>query len=123
MRMPPTSNSLLSPHDVAQTSCTDPASMPRRIAEDLERLLGEARPRLLRLAQLNGVPPFATDDVVQEVLLEAWRSLKNLREPSRFDAWLDGICRNVSRRHLRAERDYVRRIEPLVVQRSEANSE
>ncbi len=121
--MPPTPNSLLSPQDVVEVSSTDSATLQRRITEDLEHLLGEARPRLLHLAQLNGVPTFAADDVVQEVLLEAWRSLENLREPSRFDAWLDGICRNVSRRYLRAESGHVRRIEPLAVGRTEANGE
>jgi DNA-directed RNA polymerase specialized sigma24 family protein len=40
---------------------------------------------------------------VQETLLEAWRSLPNLREPERLSAWLDGICRNVCKRHLRAQ--------------------
>lgn len=121
--MPPTSNSLLSPRDVAESSATDSATLQRRIAQDFERLLGEARPRLLRLAQLHGVPLFAADDVVQEVLLEAWRSLEHLREPGRFDAWLDGICRNVSRRHLRAESGAARRIESLATGFGTPNSD
>ncbi|HLY32879.1 MAG TPA: sigma-70 family RNA polymerase sigma factor, partial [Ktedonobacterales bacterium] len=35
---------------------------------------------------------------------EAWRSLDQLRDATRFDAWLDGICRNVCRRHDRESR-------------------
>src|SRR5579885_397406 len=102
MSMPATSPSMLLPCDPAMVAADIRALQRQRISEDFERLLSEARPRLLYLAQRNGVPASAADDVVQEVLLEAWRSLEHLREPSRFEAWLDGICRNVSRRHLRA---------------------
>lgn len=31
--------------------------------------------------------------------MEAWRRIEHLRDPHRFDAWLDGICRNICRRH------------------------
>jgi RNA polymerase sigma factor (sigma-70 family) len=62
-----------------------------------------ARPRLLRLAHLNGIGPDGAEDVVQETLLQAWRSLPKLREPQRLSAWLDGICRNVCKRHLHAK--------------------
>ncbi len=65
---------------------------------DMEQLFTEARPRLLRLARLNGMTTDVADDVVQETMMEAWRHLDNLRDPQRFDAWLDGICRNVCRR-------------------------
>jgi len=56
----------------------------------------------LRLAQVQGVRQEAVDDVVQETLVEAWQHLANLRDPARFDAWLNGICRNVSLRWLRS---------------------
>jgi len=64
----------------------------------VEERVAAARPRLLRLAQLNGVASDAVEDIVQETLLEAWYHLSYLREPSRVDAWLDGICRNMCRR-------------------------
>src|SRR5579863_9419593 len=67
----------------------------------MEQLFTEARPRLLRLAHLNGMTPDVADYVVQETMMEAWRHLDNLRDPQRFDAWLDGICRNVCRRQIR----------------------
>jgi RNA polymerase sigma factor (sigma-70 family) len=66
---------------------------------DMEQVFTEARPRLLRLAQLNGMSPDIIDDVVQETMLEAWRHVEQLRDPQRFNAWLDGICRNVCRRY------------------------
>jgi RNA polymerase sigma factor (sigma-70 family) len=67
------------------------------LAVDLESVLAAAQPRLLRLAQQHGVSPDAADDVVQEALLVAWHRLCDLRTPERFDAWLDGICRNMSK--------------------------
>jgi RNA polymerase sigma factor (sigma-70 family) len=70
---------------------------------NLSALLEQARPRLLRLARLNGIGVDLAEDVVQETCLEAWRHLDRLREPARFVSWLDGICRNVCRRRARAQ--------------------
>ena len=62
---------------------------------DIEQTLAAARPRLSRLAQRRGIAPDAVDDVVQETLVEAWKHLNALRIPESFNAWLDGICRNM----------------------------
>ena len=75
---------------------------PMTLSADLDALLAEARPRLLRLARLHGIAADLAEDVVQETCLEAWRHLERLREPERFAPWLDGICRNVCRRQARA---------------------
>src|SRR5262245_57323971 len=72
------------------------------LSANLDALLEEARPRLLRLARLQGIAADLAEDVVQETCLEAWRHLERLREPERFAPWLDGICRNVCRRQARA---------------------
>ncbi|MHC4982231.1 MAG: RNA polymerase sigma factor [Planctomycetota bacterium] len=40
-------------------------------------------------------------DVVQEAFLQAYRSLRKLREPARFSGWLHGIVKNTARRALR----------------------
>ncbi|HKD75283.1 MAG TPA: sigma-70 family RNA polymerase sigma factor, partial [Ktedonobacterales bacterium] len=47
---------------------------------------------------LQRIPFDNLDDVVQETLIEAWRHVEQLRHVDRFDAWLDGICRNVCQR-------------------------
>src|SRR5260221_5543468 len=57
---------------------------------DMEQVFTEARPRLLRLAHLNGMSPVIADDVVQETMIEAWRHIQKLCDPHRFHAWLDG---------------------------------
>jgi RNA polymerase sigma factor (sigma-70 family) len=76
------------------TTCT-------RLADDLNDHLAAARPRLARLARLNGATADEAEDIAQETLLAAWRSLDHLREPESFNAWLDAICRNISRRAAR----------------------
>jgi RNA polymerase sigma-70 factor (ECF subfamily) len=73
------------------------------VTENIDTLLTNARPRLLRLAHAQGVPSDAAEDVIQETLLEAWRHLDALRNPDRFDAWLNGICRNVCLRWQRSQ--------------------
>ncbi|WP_220210445.1 RNA polymerase sigma factor [Reticulibacter mediterranei] len=95
---------LVCQHGVPYQNCS--ICQPRRSQEELRRALGEsvdtARPRLLRLARLNGIGPDEAEDVVQETYLEAWRHLEKL-QPERLSAWLDGICRNVCKRHLHAQ--------------------
>lgn len=73
------------------------------LTNDLEKLLIAAQPRLARLARARGVALDGVEDVVQETLMEAWRNLEYLHAPDRFDAWLNGICRNVSMRWIRAQ--------------------
>lgn len=99
-------HSLRCPHGVVLEPCpvcraimTD---MHTILRTNLNALLEAARPRLLRLAQMNGIAADLAEDVVQEACLEAWRHLEQLREPERFGAWLDGICRNICRRQGRA---------------------
>jgi RNA polymerase sigma-70 factor (ECF subfamily) len=80
---------------------SEDAQMP--LANQIEELFIRAEPRLQRLARLQQVAPDAIDDVIQETLLEAWKSLELLRDETRFAAWLDGICRNVCLRYQRRQ--------------------
>lgn len=73
------------------------------IANQIEELFSLAEPRLQRIARSQRIAPDAVEDIVQETLLEAWRSLDHLRDEARFAAWLDGICRNVCLRHQRRQ--------------------
>jgi RNA polymerase sigma factor (sigma-70 family) len=74
------------------------------IKASLDALLLAARPRLLRLARLQGIAPDSAEDVVQETVVTAWRRLSFLRQPDRFDSWIDGICRNLCRLQHREQR-------------------
>ncbi len=112
-------DTVLNPGDYLLTAESEPAADQEtkrdgydasgQLAVDLKQALSAARPRLLRLAHRRGVTPDAADDVVQETLIEAWRHLNHLRSPERFDAWLDGICRNVSLRWARTQGVLARR--------------
>jgi RNA polymerase sigma factor (sigma-70 family) len=86
-----------------QSTARSPASLSA-LAGEINALLAAARPRLVHLARLQGLASDTADDVAQKACLAAWRSLDHLRMPERFDAWLDGITRNISRRHLRRQR-------------------
>ncbi len=77
---------------------THPAEARAALLGDVDSQLAAARPRLTRLARLNGAPADQAEDIAQETLLTAWRSLEHLHAADRFDAWLDGICRNICRR-------------------------
>ncbi|MFN8488895.1 MAG: RNA polymerase sigma factor [Caldilineaceae bacterium] len=70
----------------------------------LQELLANARPRLQGLCAYLTSDPDSAEDLVQEVLLEAWRSFANLRNPEAVDAWLNGIVRNVCARWQRTRR-------------------
>jgi RNA polymerase sigma-70 factor, ECF subfamily len=47
---------------------------------------------------------YAAEDVVQETLIRAWRDLRGLREPGRFDAWLHRVLIRACGDHVRAQR-------------------
>ena len=58
--------------------------------------------RLNAIARLILRDPGLAEDAVQEAYVDAWRSLPGLREPGKFDAWLDRIlvraCQDQRRR-------------------------
>src|SRR5579872_2603018 len=100
--------------DTVDTGVTGQGSLLTALAYDVEAELGNARPRLMRLASLHGIAPDAAEDVVQETLVEAWRHLNQMHTPDRFDAWLAGICRNVCLRWMRSHTLHALRTAPLV---------
>src|SRR5688572_22781904 len=44
------------------------------------------------------------DDVTQEAFVQAWRTLPQLRDADRFDAWFGRVIVNTARMHLRRRR-------------------
>lgn len=44
---------------------------------------------------------YAAEDAVQDALIRAWRDLRGLREPAKFDAWLQRLLVNACRDHVR----------------------
>jgi DNA-directed RNA polymerase specialized sigma24 family protein len=59
----------------------------------LGEILAAERPRLLGLCTYLTGDPDSAEDIVQEVMLEAWRSFGKLRDPDAMDAWRNGIVR------------------------------
>jgi RNA polymerase sigma factor (sigma-70 family) len=84
--------------------------MPSRaLPDEFEYQLQQARPGLVQYAQRQGVPAHLAEDVVQETLLTATRLLERLWSPEQLTPWLQGICRNLARHHLRAASRRARR--------------
>ena len=55
------------------------------------------------------------EDALQDALVIAWRDLKGLRDPDRFDAWLQRLLVNVCIGQARRERHRVARLRVLPV--------
>jgi RNA polymerase sigma-70 factor (ECF subfamily) len=68
-------------------------------------LVGAAIDRLFAIARRVLRDDAAAEDAVQDCLLRAWRDLRALRDPARFDAWLYRLllnaCRDEQRRSMR----------------------
>lgn len=71
--------------------------------EEAYRLLFErySRPILSFLYDLLGRRELA-EELMQETFVRAYRSLKSLRDPSKFSTWLFGIARNTARELVRS---------------------
>jgi RNA polymerase sigma-70 factor (ECF subfamily) len=73
--------------------------------EAFSQLAARSIGRLTAVARLVLRDEYAAQDAVQEALVEAWRSLRGLREPDRFDAWMRRLlvraCFKAGRRHKR----------------------
>lgn len=70
--------------------------------EEFEAVLAAEQPRLRGLCRKLTNDPEATDDLVQETLVEAWRNHHRLRDPAAISHWLSGIARNVCLRWMRS---------------------
>src|SRR5260370_18389126 len=73
------------------------ARLAAAFSDDREELLMADRPRLRRLAQLQGPPPDPVADVVQETLLQACEHLHGLHSHEVFHTCVDESCRELCR--------------------------
>lgn len=71
-----------------------------------ERLATDALPRLWTIARRVTGDHHAAEDAVQDCLVRAWRDLRALRDPARFDAWLYRLLVNTCRDRVRAVRRF-----------------
>jgi RNA polymerase sigma-70 factor (ECF subfamily) len=71
--------------------------------------------RLDTAARLILRDPELARDAVQETLFTAWRRLRGLRDPDRFDAWLHRLLVNASLDLLRRRRRRVIEVELLTI--------
>ncbi|HEV8401460.1 MAG TPA: sigma-70 family RNA polymerase sigma factor [Candidatus Limnocylindrales bacterium] len=102
-----------SPHGTALADAEAPAvrgdvDLVRRAqhgdASAYDDLIRPRIERLLRLAiSIIGNEPDGRD-VVQDVCVQVWQALPNLRDPERFDAWLSRILVNGCRSNMRGRR-------------------
>jgi RNA polymerase sigma-70 factor, ECF subfamily len=70
-------------------------------AQSVDRLLAAARPLILRWARRLVNDPAAAEDVAQDALLEAYRTLGTLRAPDATASWLYLVARKHADRHRR----------------------
>src|SRR4026208_22154 len=77
---------------------------------------------LYRIARLILRDVDRAEDAVQETLVRCWRDLPGLRDPDRFDAWLNGILRRAITDEARTRRGFVMplKVEPSVADGSGA---
>lgn len=72
--------------------------------EAFDRLVTAAFPKLWSVARRVAGDHHTAEDAVQECLLHAWRDLRALRDPDRFEAWLYRLLVNACRDAGRASR-------------------
>jgi RNA polymerase sigma-70 factor (ECF subfamily) len=79
--------------------------------EAYERLAVESADRLYAVAYQITRDPDRADDAVQQALVEMWRDLPSLRDPSRFEGWTYRLVTRACLQDLRRRRRAV--IRPL----------
>ena len=83
--------------------------------EAFEALAVPAYHRLYAIARRILRDGYAAEDAVQDALVRAWRDLRGLRDPDRFDAWLHRLLVNASLDILRRRRRRVIEVELLTI--------
>ena len=87
-----------------------------------DTLLTEGIDRLYRIARLILRDFDRAEDAVQEALVRCWRDLPSLRDPDRFDAWLNRVLINAINDEARRKRGVVVNLVHLTIEPSVADS-
>src|SRR6476646_9415903 len=69
--------------------------------EAFDALATAAYHRLYAIARRILRDGYAAEDAVQDALVNAWRNLRGLRDPERFDAWLHRLLVNACKDQVR----------------------
>jgi RNA polymerase sigma-70 factor (ECF subfamily) len=85
-------------------------------------LLTDVVDHLYRIARLILRDFDRAEDAVQETLVRCWRDLPSLRDPDRFDAWLNRILMHAIKDEARKRRGFVVNLVHLEVEPSEADT-
>jgi RNA polymerase sigma-70 factor (ECF subfamily) len=87
-------------------------------AEAFDALAGAAYDRLYSLAYRILRDPERAKDAVQECLVRAWRDIRGLRDPDRFDAWLHRLIINACYDEARRRRTRAHEVHLLPLERA-----
>lgn len=85
-------------------------------------LLTDVVDHLYRIARLILRDFDSAEDAVQEALVRCWRDLPSLRDPDRFDAWLNRILMRAITDEARKRRGFVMNVIQLQIEPAEADS-
>jgi len=91
----------LSPTDVTLAQGGDSAAFTR-LVDATRGVVGAITLAIVR-------DPQASQDVAQEVFLEAWATMRTLRNPESFLPWIRQVSRNLAHEHLRKSGRFGRR--------------
>lgn len=75
--------------------------------KNLNKLLEELRPSLIRLATAWSNNSALAEDLVQETMLKSFKNADQLRDYEKFDSWVFSILNNCWREYLRKEKPTV----------------
>jgi RNA polymerase sigma-70 factor (ECF subfamily) len=102
---------------VAKSELVELARQGDRDAYDV--LMTQIVDHLFRIARLILRDYDRAEDAVQEALVRCWRDLPRLREPDRFDAWLNRILLRAISDQVRAARGFTATVARLHIEPSQ----
>jgi len=75
------------------------------VHRELKNKISSQRERLFRIVYSWCHDPVLSDDLTQETMVKALKSIASLKKPESLDCWLYGILMNCWRDHFRKQRD------------------